>query len=156
MAENRVSATLTPEDVEAILGAIATIKERLPFLLSMTSEESKALQRLGDRSRGFVAKALELATQHPEILPGLFDRQEMADDWELFEALYPIQKALEELTAQVSDTTAIAGSEAYGAARLVYNYAKAGNLDGELEPYLEDLSKRFRRSRLKPSESGPE
>ena len=156
MPENRVNTTISPEDLAAIQAAIATLKEKLPFLLSLTPEESKTLLRLGDKSRAFVAKALELATQHPEILPGLFDRQEMEHDLELFESLYPIQMALTELTKQVTDTTAVAGNEAYTAARLVYSYAKASDLDGELEPYLDDLGKRFRRSRRKRSEASGE
>jgi hypothetical protein len=156
MPENRVSATILPEDLEAIQAAIATLKEKLPFLLSLTTEESKSLLRLGDKSRAFVAKTLEFASQHPEILPTMFDLQEMEEDLSLFEALYPIQMALTELTEQVTDTMAVAGSEAYAAARLVYSYAKAGNLDGELEPYLEDLGKRFRRARAKRAESSGE
>ncbi len=52
MTENRISASLSPEDKLAVLAAIATIKEKLPFLLGLSRSESKSLQRLGDKSRG--------------------------------------------------------------------------------------------------------
>jgi len=153
MPENRVSATLPPQDIEAIKAALATIREKLPFLLALTPEESKSLNRMGDKSRAFVAKAAEVAVQHPEILPGVFDLQEMQDDLALFEALYPIQMELSQLYAMVEDTTAVAGSEAFTAARMVYNYAKASDMEGALEPLLQDLGKRFRKSRRKTSET---
>ena len=79
--------------------------------------------------------------------------QEMQDDLALFEALYPIQMELSQLYAMVEDTTAVAGSEAFTAARMVYNYAKASDMEGELEPLLQDLGKRFRKSRRKTSET---
>ncbi|WP_275574993.1 hypothetical protein [Neosynechococcus sphagnicola] len=37
--ENRVGASLLPSDREAIHTAIATIKERLPFLIDLSNEE---------------------------------------------------------------------------------------------------------------------
>lgn len=36
MAENRISASLAPADKEAVMQAIATIKEKLPFLVDLT------------------------------------------------------------------------------------------------------------------------
>ena len=151
MPDNRVSATLPQDDIAAIKAAIATIREKLPVLLALTPEESKSLTRMGDKSRAFVAKALEVATQHPKILPGVFDLQEMKDDLSLFEALYPLQMELSQLYSMIEDTTAVAGSEAFTAARMVYNYAKASQMEGELEPLMEDLGKRFRASRRKAS-----
>ena len=39
MAENRISASLAPADREAVMQAIATIREKLPFLVDLTTEE---------------------------------------------------------------------------------------------------------------------
>jgi hypothetical protein len=52
-----------------------------------------------------------------------------------------------QLSKLVSDTTAIAGSESYTAARLIYSYAKASNLSAGLEPLLDDLGKWFKKSK---------
>jgi len=120
MPKNLVSATLSPQDRDEILAAIATIKTKLPFLLTLTPEESKSLPRLGDKSRAFTAKALEIALQQSDFLPRALDIEEFKQDLALFEALYPITVALTQLAELVNDTTAVAGSEAYGAARIVY------------------------------------
>jgi len=145
--ENQVSASLSQEDIDAIMAAVQTIKDKLPFLIALTPEESRSLPRLGDKSRAFVSKAVELANSRSEILPGVFDLEEMRQDLELFEALYPIQMALTQIQELIADTTAVAGSEAYTAARMVYNFARNTGMNGELEPFIEDLSKRYRRGR---------
>jgi hypothetical protein len=147
MPKNLVSATLSPQDRDEILAAIATIKTKLPFLLTLTPEESKSLPRLGDKSRALTAKALEIALQQSDFLPRALDIEEFQQDLALFEALYPITVALTQLAELVNDTTAVAGSEAYGAARIVYNYAKNSGLSEGLEPLIDDLGKRFKQSK---------
>jgi hypothetical protein len=44
----------------AVMAAIATIKDKLPFLLDLTVEQRKSLPNMGDKSRAFVSKALEV------------------------------------------------------------------------------------------------
>jgi hypothetical protein len=63
MTDNRISANLTPEDVAAIQAAILTIKEKLPFLVGLTKEERISMLKLGDKSRAFVQKTMELVKQ---------------------------------------------------------------------------------------------
>ncbi len=145
--ENRVSAALSPEDKAEIMEAIATIKAKLPFLIDISPEESRSLPRLGDRSRAFVSKAVELAVQNPGFLPRSFELEEMQQDLQLFEDLYPIMMALTQLSELVSDTTAVVGSETYAAARLVYSYAKNSDLGSGLDELVDDLGKRFKKSR---------
>ncbi|MBC6422653.1 MAG: hypothetical protein GDA38_14830 [Hormoscilla sp. SP12CHS1] len=156
MTKNRISASLTPEDKQAVLAAIDAIKEKLPFLLGLSPEESKSLLRLGDKSRGFVAKALEVATQNPDFLPRSFDIEEMRKDVELFEALYPITLALSQLQELLDDTVALAGSEAYMAALAVYNYAKATKGDAGLEAAVDDMARRFARKSSSWASQQPE
>ncbi|AFZ27152.1 MULTISPECIES: hypothetical protein [Cylindrospermum] len=155
MAENRINATLSPADREAVLKAVATIKEKLPFLIDLSKDERIALPKLGDKSRAFVVKALEVATQNPDILPRYFDVDEMRRDVELFEALYPIVLSLSQLQALIDDTCLAAGSEAYVAALTVYNYAKvSGNTQG-LDAALDELGRRFARKTKKPEAPAP-
>ncbi len=148
MTDNRVSATLSAADRQAVLDAIKTIKTKLPFLVDITPEERRSLPRMGDKSRAFVSKALEVATQNGDILPRSFDLDEMRKDVELFEALYPIWQAMTQLCELIDDTKMAVGSEAYVAALLVYNYAKVNQANAGLDAALDDLGKRFaRRSR---------
>lgn len=153
---NRISAALSLADLEAIRTALTTIRENLPFLVNLTPEESRSLSRMGDKSRAFVSKALEVAESNPEILPRFFDVAEMRQDLELFEALYPIAMQLAQLSELVNDTIALSGHEALSAARLVYKFAKASDLGSGLGPLIDDLGKRYRaQGRRKPKTELP-
>src|SRR5438270_8919793 len=125
MQENRISATLSDADKQAVLSAIQTIRQKLPFLVDLTPEERHALPKMGDKSRAFVEQALNVAEQNEDILPRSFDVAEMRRDVELIQALDPLLPALAQLQELVEDTYIAVGSEAYTAALAVYQYAKA-------------------------------
>ncbi len=144
-----ISATLTEIDRDAVKKAIATIKEKLPFLIDITTDERKALPKMGDKSRAFVSKALEIATQNPDFLPRSFDLEEMRKDVQLFEALYPLLLSLNQLQELVDDTCLAVGSEAYAAALQVYSYAKASGQNAGLNTVVEDMGRRFARKSRK-------
>ncbi len=145
MADNGISANLSASDRLAVMEAIATIRQRLPFLVDLTAEDRKTLPKLGDKSRAFVIKALEVGTQNPDFLPRSFDLDEMRRDIELFEALYPILLSLTQLQELVDDTAVAVGSEAYAAGLMVYNYAKASGKGTGLDSMVNDLGRRFAR-----------
>ena len=105
MPISSVSATLAQADRDAVMQAVATIKEKLPFLIDMTPTDRKALPKLGDKSRAFVSKALEVATQNPDFLPRSFNLEEMRKDVQLFEALYPLLLSLTQVQELVDDTS---------------------------------------------------
>jgi hypothetical protein len=149
MPDNRISAKLSLADREAVIDAITTIKDKLPFLIDLSTEERKSLPKLGDKSRAFVSKALEIATQNPDFLPRSFDLDEMRRDIELFEALYPILLSLTQLQELVDDTSVAVGSEAYAASLMVYNYAKASGKGAGLDSMIDDLGRRFARKSKK-------
>ncbi len=152
---NRISATLTPADRQAVIAAIATIKEKLPFLIDLTLEERKALPKMGDKSRAFVTKALEIAAQNPDFLPRSFDLEEMRRDVQLFEAMYPLLLSMTQLQELMDDTYTTVGSEAYAAALTVYSYAKASDQGAGLEAVVDELGQRFARKsrREKPQKA---
>ena len=154
MATNQFSTTLTPADRDAVMAAIATIKEKLPFLIDLTPEQRKSLPKMGDKSRAFVSKALEVAAQNPDFLPRNFDLDEMRKDVQLFEQLYPLVLSLTQLQELVDDTCVAVGSEAFAAALLVYNYAKASGEGTGLNTLVEDMGQRFARKsrKVKPQE----
>lgn len=156
MSDNRISAELTAADLEAIRTALNTIKDKLPFLVDLTPEESKALSRMGDKSRAFVSKALEVAETNPEILPRYFDVSEMRQDLALYEKLYPVAMQLAQLSELVNDTIALAGSEAHDGARLVYKFAKASDAGAGLEPLVADMGKRYRAQGQRKAKTEPQ
>jgi len=154
MMTNQISATLTQTDRDAALAAIATLKEKLPFLIDLTTEERRSLPKMGDKSRAFVGKALEVARQNPDFLPRSFDLDEMKRDVDLFESMYPIFLALTQLQELVDDTVVAVGSDAYAAALLIYNFAKASGKGAGLDAVADEMSKRFARKSRKVEPQG--
>lgn len=140
-----ISAALTQSDRDAVMNAVATIKAKLPFLVDLTADERKTLPKMGDKSRAFVSKALEVATQNPDFLPRSFDLEELRKDVQLFEALYPLLLSLTQLQELVDDTCLAVGSEAYAAALQVYNYAKVSGNGGGLDAVVGEMGQRFAR-----------
>jgi hypothetical protein len=158
MPENRISANLSTTDQTAVMDAINTIRQKLNFLIDLTPEDRRTLPRMGDKSRAFVSQALTIAQQNTDILPGSFDLQEMQKDVALTTALEPIRAALTQLQELVDDTYVAAGSEAYTAALLVYQYARAGSKGAALDNLLDGLGQRFARKsggKTKPPTGDP-
>lgn len=138
-----ISAKMSDTNREIVLSAIATIKASMPFMVDLTAEDRKALPKMGDKSRAFVTKALEIATQNPDFLPRSFDLEEMRRDVELFDQLYPLLLSLNQLQEMLENTYTAVGSEAYTAALTIYKYAKASDQSGSLEGIVDDLGQRF-------------
>jgi hypothetical protein len=149
MVGDRISASLSPADRDAVMKAITTIREKLPFLVDLTTQDRRTIVKMGDKSRAFVSKALEVATQNPNFLPRSFDLEEMGRDLALYEALYPVLLSLTQLQELVDDTCMAAGSEAYTAALAVYNYAKASGDVAGLDGVIDEMARRFTRSSKK-------
>lgn len=149
MTTNQISATMTQTDRDAVLAAVATIKEKLTFLMDLTPEQRKSLPKMGDKSQAFVNKALEVATQNPDFLPRSFDLEEMKRDVELFQALYPVFLSLTQLQELVDDTVMAVGSDAYAAALMVYSFAKASGKGAGLDAVADEMGKRFARKSRK-------
>ncbi|MCF2147216.1 hypothetical protein IQ276_012320 [Desmonostoc muscorum LEGE 12446] len=155
MSKTRISATLGQTERDAVLQAISTIKEKLPFLVDLSPDDRMALPKMGDKSRAFVSKALEVAAQNPEFLPRSFDLDEMRKDVQLFEALYPVLLSLTQLQELVDDTSLAVGSEAYAAALQVYNYAKASGQGAGLDAVVLEMGQRFARRTVKVESKEP-
>jgi hypothetical protein len=143
MPNTPISAKMSDTDRKQVMSAIATIKASMPFMVDLTVEDRKALPKMGDKSRAFVNKALEIATQNPDFLPRSFDLEEMRKDVELFDQLYPLLLSLNQLQEMMENTYTAVGSEAYTAALTIYKYAKASDQGGGLEGILDDLGQRF-------------
>lgn len=154
MTDNRVSASLSDADRRAVLAAVQTIREKLPFLVDLTPDERHRLPKMGDKSRAFVEQALTIATQNPDVLPRSFDVEEMRKDVELMDALRPFAAALAQLYELVDDTLLEVSSEAYAAALAVYQYARAAGKGSALDDLLEGMAQRFAR-KSRPAKGAP-
>ncbi len=157
MTTNSISATLSQADRQAVMDAIATIKQAMPFLIHLTKEERKALPKRGDRSRGFMHNCLDAAQQHTDCLPRSFDVEEMQKDVQLMEDMYPVLMAMAELYSLVDDTYFAVHCEAYVAALKVYSAVKSHSDMPGMKIVEDQLKQQFaRRNKQESAESNLE
>jgi hypothetical protein len=88
-----------------------------------------------------------MAAKHGDLMPRYFNIEEARRDLELFETLNPVLQSLNQLKELVEDTQMVVGSEAYAAARLAYNTAKASGKNRGLDEVVSDLAQQFRKTR---------
>jgi hypothetical protein len=90
MPVNRVNATVTPAQIEAVQGAFKVIYENLPFLIDLKPDERQGMAKFGEKNRSFVSKAAAIASQNPDIFPRSFNLDDMTADVSIVEDLYPL------------------------------------------------------------------
>ncbi len=150
--ENRVSANLSQADKDAVMAALATIKAKLSFLIDIPTEERRTMLKIGDKSRVFVQKTMELVSQNDGFLPRAFEVEEMQKDVQLLNDLYPMLQAVNQLQELMDDTVMVVGSEAYAAALVAYRYAKDSGLGAGRDSVVDDIGRRFARKSKKAEE----
>ena len=147
-----ISATLSDEDAAAVVAALNTIKQKLPFLIDLSPEERRTLPKMGDKSRGFVRAALTVAQQNLDILPRALDVDESARDVALEEKLARLSASFSKLAELLDDTLVAVGSDAYVAALTTYQCARIAGKGAGLDDQLDALGQRFAR-KMQPSAS---
>ena len=83
MAYQNITGSLSPEDMQQIKAALQTIQKKLPFLITLSTEERRRLFKMGDKSLAFVNNSITAAQSNPDILPASFDIQEFVRDYQL-------------------------------------------------------------------------
>jgi hypothetical protein len=150
MTIRTIDITLSTAEVEEVLAALETIRQKLSFLVGLTPTERRQIAKLGRKSQTFVVKALDVAAQHSSLMPRCLDVDEARRDLALFEALNPVLQSLNQLRELVEDTQMVAGSEAYASARVAYSSLKTVGKSMGLDEVLEDVSQLFRNTRKAP------
>lgn len=149
--KGRISDTLAASAIAAILGAIATIRRNLPFLVALSPADRMKMLKLGPKSVKFVSEVRKLAAAHPEMVPSAIDYPEFAKDADLVEALGQFQLELTQVSEAVEDTLMVAGSEALGSALVLYGILQSS---ARAVPGLDDTMKELGRRFQKRSKKG--
>ena len=140
---SRINAALDTTATAAVVSKISEIQALLPFLVDLSPEERQSLPKMGDKSRAFVERCLELARQDDSFLPRNLDVSSFGNDVALFAALEPLRQRLAKLLELVEDTQILAGSEAYLAGLDVYHAAKRSGKGTGLDDLLDRVGQRF-------------
>ena len=154
--QNLVSATLTDADQTAVLTAITTIKNKLPFLITLTPDDRKSLPKMGNNSTAYVDKAYQFANQNSEKLGADFGMDEYTTDYSLFQQLQPIVTAISELSEAIADTELALGSDLMVRSNLAYGFMKVlSKSSGSFDELRSDMGQRFARGPRKPKPPQP-
>lgn len=119
-----INVKLPDVDLQEIRNAIATIQQKLPFLITLSVTERKRLFKMGDKRLAFVQTSLNAAQGNRNILPASFDLDGFSNDYQLATSLMEIDMLLNQLSEQVDDTLMAVGSEAMSSSLTVYDYVK--------------------------------
>ena len=145
MAYQNITASLSPQDIQEVKAALQKVQQKLPFLITLSTEERRKLVKMGDKSLAFVNNSVTAAQSNPEILPATFDVEELVRDYQLAAVLTELLISIQQLTEQVDDTLMAVGSEAMTGSLTVYDYVKtASKKTPGLKSVAEQLGERFK------------
>lgn len=111
MSYQNITGSLSAQDIQKIKAALQKIQQKLPFLVTLSTEERRKLVKMGDKSLAFVSNSFTAAQSNREILPATFDIEELVRDYQLATALTELLISMQQLTEQVDDTLMAVGSE---------------------------------------------
>lgn len=124
MSQNLISATLSAQDATEVQQSLSDAKAKLSFLLSLQTDDVITLFKVGNVYLPFIDLAYQTVIAHPEILPGVFDKDEFIRDYTLLSALRPIFNQMNELLESLQKTFMAVGSDAMIEALEVYSAVK--------------------------------
>ncbi|MBW4578074.1 MAG: hypothetical protein KME42_00680 [Tildeniella nuda ZEHNDER 1965/U140] len=149
-----INTTLSDKDLQDIKQAIATIQQKMPFLVTLSAEERKRLYKMGDRRLAFVQNSFQAAQSNRNILPASFDFDGFGNDYRLSSNLTELLMLLRQLTEQVDDTLMAVGSEAMSSSLTVYDYVKtAAKKTPGLKAIAEQLGTLFKALKARASKA---
>lgn len=123
---NLVSAELSDQDQAEALSLIDRVKQKLPFLVSISDKEKRYLLYPGlrgvDASEEMARVIAKYADHFPKVVTDALP--ELRRDLTLAKALRPVVKTLQILTKIAEDTLQAARSDAFRSALIAYAFGK--------------------------------
>ncbi len=151
MADFDLPAPLTAQelqDVNTHLDALETLLSR--FDISLTPEQIRQMQKMGQKSVPFAQECLAAAQNNGSALPPDFDVAAFAVALALYNQMATIGLKLKQMTDGVENTATVAGSQTMGDANSVYGYFKTGaRKKAALKAIVALLAERYKQSRAK-------
>jgi len=150
--KNQISVEIPATVIAEVNQKLRDCKTLLaPYLQGLTTEERKALFKMGDKTVATVQKVKSYMETNPEFIPAYMDKTEFLKDEAVVTSLTPIGNLAMQLASDIEDTLTITGSEALMSALLYYGTTKEAADKGvtTAKPIYDDLSQRFVRRGFK-------
>jgi hypothetical protein len=122
--DNKISASISAQDMTDIMAAFATIKTKLPFLINLTQAEKRRMPNIGTERGGMVETFTSEMGLHPDLIPTFVEMDELAKDKALLIQLETLRSCANELCEGINDTHQAVGSDMYLAYLSFYNNVK--------------------------------
>ncbi len=144
--KNLIDFNLTSEEQTKVENAFGTLRQILvPKLVNLSPEDIRNMVNMGNKNMSFASKAAEIADKNPHLVPDVFDLDAFRTDLDSTFILRDLKRTADTLANLISDSLALAGSEALQAAFAFYAYLKVAvkmNVPGAETAYNE-LSEYF-------------
>ena len=142
-SDNRISVTITDQDITTVLGHLDGIETVLNFLISRDPGDTAVM--LGDKSVGFDDKCAAYMASNPEFLPGFIDPAEVLKDRAARAQFQKFLSRLNLLAGKANDTFDVIGNEIYTADLAYYSNTDEGARRGRAgaKTIHDDLATRY-------------
>lgn len=146
--DNKVSASLTAQNVQDIIGHFNAIRALLPFGVHFTPEERRSTPTIGTERTGMNSVFPGQMAAHPDLVPTYVDMPEVQKDSALWDQLAEIEVAANEVAEIISDTKRAVGSDLLLAYSSFYNNVTQAAKRGVagIQTVYDNLRRFFRRS----------
>ena len=145
-SDNKISATLSAQDMTDILAAFGVIKAKLPFLINLTPSDRQRLPTIGTERGGMNTTFPMEMHGHAELVPSYVNVPEMDKDSALWDQLAEIASCAREVCEGVEDTQQAVGNDLYQSYLSFYqnvgqaakrNVAGTGTIYDSLKPWFQ-------------------
>ena len=142
---NNISATLSDADVTEIEGHLDAIRTKMPFLITLTTQQRRELAKLGEKSVGFEEKCETYMQSHSQFMPGFVGQDEVTKDRTLRSQLLHLLAQQQALLAAMQDTLMQVSSDLWSSDLAYYKSVQEAAKRGlpGAEAIYKDLSSRF-------------
>lgn len=154
---NRISAALPSAAVDRILAAIALIEAELPFLITLSPEESRGLRNLGFDGVAYAQAGLDAVQASVDFTRRGFDLAEYEKDLALLAQLRRVRARLAPLTQKLEDTYRLTGADVMVTADDIYEDLRKDNGETEaVQVPRQQMRKRYGFRKAKPGKPAAE
>ena len=146
--DNKVSATLTAQDVQAIIGHFKAIRALLPFGVHFTPEERRSTPSIGTERTGMNSVFPGQMASHADLVPTYVNMAEVQKDSALWDQLDIIEVESNEVNEIISDTKRAVGNDLLLSYSSFYNNVAQAAKRGVagIQTVYDNLRRFFRRS----------
>lgn len=138
--------TMSEADQKAVKDALALIREKMPFLISLPKKKRMSLPKLGPKSMKFVQDSYMTTTNFPQAFPSLFNIDKFQKDVEFYMVLHELKMLADTIHEKIDSTHMAVGHEVMNSSLSVFKYVKNSNSSHQgLIEMVERLKARFKR-----------